>query len=224
MTTLTLVLVAGAAAAWYFQQQRRPGAGASAAAEARRLRTPLIRLADLLGIQTAAGQRARRFATGAIGEKATARLLRTLSRQGWVILHDLQLPTGKANVDHLAIAPSGRVFLIDSKLWTSEHDVHLRGTRLFHGTLDVDDRLDGLRHETRTVARLLGCPVHAVAAMHQAPVRRDGLSVGNIRIVPAAALCARLRASSRHADHFSTQAEIAARAVRLLRPYGSTGR
>ncbi|MEV3895353.1 nuclease-related domain-containing protein [Streptomyces anulatus] len=222
MTTLSLVLVAVAAAAWYVQQQRRPGAGASAAAEARRLRTPLIRLADLLGIQTAAGQRARRFATGAIGEKATARLLRTLAREGWVILHDLQLPTGQINLDHLAIAPSGRVFLIDTKLWTGDHDVHLRGSRLFHGSLDVDDRLDGLRRGARTAANLLRCPVHPVAAMHQAPVRRDGLSVGNIRIVPADALCARLRAMSRHADHFSSQAEIAARATRLLLPYGTS--
>lgn len=219
--TLLIVLVVAAAAAWYIQDRQRPGAGSSAAAEARRLRTPLVRLADLAGIQTAAGGRARNFVAGAVGEKATARLLRTLEREGWVVLHDLALPYGDANVDHLAIAPTGRVSVIDSKLWAGDYEVHVRGTRLFHGKVDVDDRLDGLRYGTRTVARLLGCPAHPVVSMHQAPVRGDGVSVGNIRVIPAENLCARLRAVARHPGHTETQAALAARAKQLLPSYGS---
>ncbi|MFD3844749.1 nuclease-related domain-containing protein [Streptomyces microflavus] len=220
--TLVVVLVVVAAVAWYLQGQRRPGAGSSAAAEARRLRTPVIRLADLLGIETAAGQRARRFAAGAVGEKATAALLRTLAREGWIILHDLALPASDANVDHLAIAPSGRIFLVESKQWSGDFLVHSRGTRLFHGEVDVDYRLDGLRYGARTVARVLGCPVLPLVAMHLAPVKGDGVSVGAIRIVPAALVCARLRGLARHPGHDLSQAAVAALVAARLPSHGRT--
>lgn len=50
--------------------------------------------------------------TGAWGEQATAKALRKLQREGWVILHDL--PAGRGNVDHIAIGPGG-VYVLDSK-------------------------------------------------------------------------------------------------------------
>ncbi|WP_439082115.1 nuclease-related domain-containing protein [Streptomyces sp. WL006] len=219
--TLLVVLVVAAAVAWYLQDQQRPGAGSSATAEARRLRTPLVRLADLVGIETAAGNRARRFAEGAAGEKATAVLLRSLTRQGWIVLHDLALPYGKANVDHLLISPTGKVFILDSKRWSGRFFVFVRNGRLWHGKVDVDDRLDGLRYETRTVANVLGIPVTPFVVMHQAPMNGDSLSVGDIRIVPAALAVARLRAASRYPGHSEKQALVAARAKRLLPSYGS---
>jgi hypothetical protein len=49
---------------------------------------------------------------GAWGEQATAKVLRPLQREGWVVLHDL--PMGKGNVDHLVVGPGG-VYLLDSK-------------------------------------------------------------------------------------------------------------
>ena len=51
---------------------------------------------------------------GAVGERRTARLLAALERHGWAVLHDLALPDGRANLDHLVIGPGG-VFVIDSK-------------------------------------------------------------------------------------------------------------
>jgi hypothetical protein len=54
---------------------------------------------------------------GAAGERRTARLLDRLTRDGYVVFHDLALPGSPANVDHLVIGPSG-VFVIDSKQWT----------------------------------------------------------------------------------------------------------
>ena len=50
--------------------------------------------------------------TGALGERATAKVLRQLEDQGWVVLHDL--PAGRGNVDHIVVGPAG-VFLLDSK-------------------------------------------------------------------------------------------------------------
>lgn len=49
---------------------------------------------------------------GAWGEQATAKVLRELERDGWVVLHDLRASRG--NVDHIVVGTAG-VFLLDSK-------------------------------------------------------------------------------------------------------------
>jgi hypothetical protein len=53
-----------------------------------------------------------RWRQGAEGEKATAKALRPLVREGWALLNDVD--TGRGNIDHLLIGPPG-VFLLDSK-------------------------------------------------------------------------------------------------------------
>jgi hypothetical protein len=50
--------------------------------------------------------------SGAWGEQATAKVLRGLEREGWIVLHDLR--AGRGNVDHIAVGPGG-VYLLDSK-------------------------------------------------------------------------------------------------------------
>lgn len=216
--TLALVLVAAAAGAWYVQARRRPGAGASAAARARRLRTPLVRLAELAGISTARGRQATKWAQGAKGERATAALLEVLARQGWTVLHDRALPHGRANVDHLAISPGGLVFVVDSKQWDRRFRVRAVRGRLLHGTRDVTARLDGLRHEAATVARVLGAPVLPVVAMHGAPVEGGELLVDGIRILPASRLAPMLRALARR--RAAAGPHPGPRAATLLPPYG----
>src|SRR6266508_1185994 len=62
-------------------------------------------------------EQARTWQRGAHGERRTARLLDRLTRDGYVVFHDLAVPDSPANVDHLAIGPTG-VFVIDSKQWT----------------------------------------------------------------------------------------------------------
>ena len=52
--------------------------------------------------------------SGAWGEVATAKTLRQVEREGWVVLHDLR--AGRGNVDHIVVGPGG-VFLLDSKRW-----------------------------------------------------------------------------------------------------------
>jgi hypothetical protein len=46
--------------------------------------------------------------------RQTARVLDRLTRDGYMVFHDLAVPGSPANVDHLVIGPSG-VFVIDSK-------------------------------------------------------------------------------------------------------------
>ncbi|MFF9123182.1 nuclease-related domain-containing protein [Streptomyces sp. NPDC014889] len=201
-------------------RNRRTGAGASAAARARELRTPGVRIADRLGIPTQRGAQAARWAAGAEGERRTAARLTALEREGWTVLHDRALPRGRANVDHLAISPLGRLYLPDTKRWSARYPVTVRDGRLFHGDYDVTDRLDGLHHEAQAVARALNLPVQPLVALDGPPIPSDGLVLDGLRIVPADGLCQELRDLDR-----TTQAPrrrpgpIAALADRLLPPY-----
>lgn len=214
--SLLLLLITGAAAFWLWNRHgetalrlwhrhgpRADNAGASAAARARQLRTPLVRLADLLGISTAAGREATRYDTAARSERRARDRLRPLLREGWALLYDRRLPRGRANVDGIAISPRGAVFLLDPKHWDRRFPLTVRAGRLWHGTRDVSNRFNGVEHETRTVAQLLGVPVVPIVAMDGAPLRGpDGqpareLTFRGVRIVPGDRLPDVLRASAR---------------------------
>lgn len=233
-TLLILTLIAATVWAWNRHRHTRTGAGTSAARRARQLRTPLVRVATAVGIRTRAEQRARRFEAGAAGEKRTGKLIDPLSREGWTILHDRGLPGTRANVDHLAISPGGAVFMPDTKHWSARYPITIRNGRLWHGTRDVTDRLDGLFHEQKLVAKVLGAPVVPIIAMHGAPLHTTNghhtheLKIHGVRIVPADRLPNVLRASHRPTTTFRaaghipgqrTAAELAHTAQRALPPY-----
>jgi len=216
--TLTLLLLA-AGAVWLYRNRRyRPGAGASSAARARKLRTPAVRIAALFNITTRAGKLAADCDAGAAGERRTAARINPLRRTGWTILHDLALPASAANVDHLAISPNGVVILPDTKRWSRRWPIRIINGRLFHGTRDVTERLNGLRYEARTVASLIGVPVIPLVLMDGAPVEGGELLLDGIRIVPAERACTVLRRLGAGRSH-GTAAELSRRARQHLQPY-----
>ena len=97
-------------------------AGESADAMARRQKEKIARLE----------RSAAMWERGAAGERATANALRTLP-DSWVVLHDVRWPGRPfANIDHIAIGPSG-VFVIDSKNWSGK-------VRLVDGVLRQNGR------------------------------------------------------------------------------------
>ena len=71
------------------------------------------RIGNLLLRFQEAPQHERAWATGAAGERELAQ---SLARRcpGAIVLHDRRLPGSRANIDHLAVAPSG-VHVIDAK-------------------------------------------------------------------------------------------------------------
>ena len=69
-----------------------------------------------------------RWRQGAEGEKATAKALRPLVRDGWVLVNDID--TGRGNLDHIVVGPPG-VFLLESKN--------------LHGTLSVSEGILAVR-------------------------------------------------------------------------------
>jgi hypothetical protein len=108
-------------------------------------------------------EQARSWRRGAHGERRTARRLDRLTRDGYVVFHDLAVPgnTG-ANVDHLVIGPSG-VFVIDSKQWTGSVHQSTDGL-VWHNHYPLDRTLERVRWEAAAVGRLLGTRTHPLRA------------------------------------------------------------
>ena len=128
-------------------------------------------------------EQARTWQRGAHGERRTARLLNRLTREGFMVFHDLALPGSDANVDHLVIGPTG-VFVIDSKQWTGQ--VHQSTDGLaWHNHYRLDRTLEAVRWEAETIGRLLGTRIHPLLCVHGAHVHGGGLDVQGVAIVPA---------------------------------------
>ena len=105
-----------------------------------------------------------RWRQGAEGEKATAKQLRPLLRNGWVLVNDVQCDRG--NVDHIVVGPAG-VFLIDTK--------NLAGIcSVSEGVLTVrwrEDPEDG--YESHSLARRTRAEAAELSArLHAAGLRR----------------------------------------------------
>ncbi len=128
-------------------------------------------------------EQARTWQRGAHGERRTARLLDRLTRDGYVVFHDLAVPGSPANVDHLVIGRSG-VFVIDSKQWTG--GVHQSADGLvWHNHYPLDRTLETVRWEAQQVSRVLGTRAAALLCVHGAHVHGGGLDAQGVAIVPA---------------------------------------
>jgi hypothetical protein len=135
------------------------------------------------GLRFRPSEQARTWQRGAHGERRTARLLLRLTRDGYVVFHDLAVPGSPANVDHLVIGPSG-VFVIDSKQWTGS--VHQGADGLvWHNHYPLDRTLETARWQAQVFGRLLGTRISALLCVHGAHVHGGGLHAQGVAIVPA---------------------------------------
>ena len=157
---------------------------------------------------------ARTWQRGAQGERRTARLLGRLTRDGYVVFHDLAVPGSDANVDHLVIGRSG-VFVIDSKQWTGQVHQGVDGL-VWHNHYPLDRTLATVRWEAEAISHLLGTRTAALLCVHGAHIDRSGLHAGGVAIVPAG----RLRDALGHDRVLSDgDVELLATTVRMrLRP------
>jgi hypothetical protein len=128
-------------------------------------------------------EQARAWQRGAHGERCTARLLDRLTRDGYVVFHDLAVPGSDANVDHLVIGPTG-VFVIDSKQWTGSVQRSADGLA-WHNHYGLDRILETVRWEAQMVGRLLGARPAVVVCVHGAHVHGGGVHAQGVAIVPA---------------------------------------
>ena len=92
------------------------------------------------------------------------------------LLHDRRLPRSKANIDHLAVTPTG-VYVIDAKKYRGRPHLKIDGglfrprvERLLVGSRDCTKLVDGVLKQVDVVRGLLepGVPVHGVLCFVEA--------------------------------------------------------
>jgi hypothetical protein len=123
---------------------------------------------------------------GARGERRTARLLASLERRGWAVLHDLAIPGSRANIDHLVIGPGG-VLVIDSKQYRGRLRLDGYGMLWHDGQLLVS-ALRKVRWAADQADEVLGIAeiqIRAMVAVHGAGVPWGQVHTDGATVVPA---------------------------------------
>ena len=112
----------------------------------------------------------RAWSTGGLGEEIVGRRLNALSDRGVIAIHDRRVPRGRANIDHIAIGPSG-VYVIDTKLHRDQR-IHLvgmspvaQGPKLFVGRWNRTEYLTKVHGQVDVLRTAVG-------------------DLGDVRIVP----------------------------------------
>ncbi|MFD0687711.1 nuclease-related domain-containing protein [Actinomadura fibrosa] len=94
-------------------------------------------------------------------ERRTEKQLKSLQRNGYLVLHARAVPrddegVSDGQIDHLVIGPSG-VYAIDSENWDKRLPVRtMSHLKLFHGPFNRKDRLDEARWEAEQASRIIG--------------------------------------------------------------------
>ena len=153
-------------------------AGASAAAEyqrraakrEQRIRSAHPRLGGLILALSDDPQSTRAWASGATGERVIGAKLDGLSGDGVLTLHDRRIPGTRANVDHIAIGPSG-IFVIDAKRYNNAK-VEIRSTGGWFSER-IERLYVGGRDKTRLVTAMAGQVAVVMEALEDQPELTD---------------------------------------------------
>lgn len=106
---------------------------------------------------------AGRWAAGAAGERATARALEGVGRDGWTVFPDVRLGGRRWNLDHVLVGPPG-VVVVETKQWRRPVRTYRRHPRI------VEERVGW---QCDAVAAALGTDlVRPYLCVHGATVRR----------------------------------------------------
>jgi hypothetical protein len=158
-----------------------------------------------------------RWLRAAAGEAATATELDRLNHRRWFVRHDVAIPGSRANVDHLAIGPSG-VWVIDTK--TTRAEVRARWGRVRFGNRCLDPA--PVRWEAEVVGDRLGVRARPLIVVHGGMPRRRARS-GTVRVLPPSRVVHHLR-WRRHRLDRTQVAELAERAERVFLPWNTVAR
>lgn len=139
-------------------------------AREQRIRTAHPKLGRLILALREEPQSTRAWDTGATGEERLGNRLNSMASDTLRVLHDRRLPRSRANIDHLAVAPSG-VYVIDAKKYTGRPRLRVEGgllcprvEKLVVGTRDCTQVVDGMLKQVDVVRAVVGdeVPVHGV--------------------------------------------------------------
>ncbi|MDK0525075.1 nuclease-related domain-containing protein [Streptomyces sp. ML-6] len=183
-----------------------------------------------------ADARAGRWVHGAVGEAATARLLRRLDgrwwwvrrvlrRPIWRVRHDLRLAGRRFNVDHILVSPCGTaVVVLDTKNWHRGRPTGLVGGRVCCGAEDRHDQVVKVSGYAQAVGKVLpGVLVLPLLVVHGSPVAGGGFEApvpgGTVWVLGTELLVPRLASAVRGARDPRRAAQLVQRVDSVLRPY-----
>lgn len=141
-----------------------------------RIRTSHPKLGGPILALTDEPQSTTAWDTGARGEEQLGKGLDERSSDRLRLLHDRRIPKSRANIDHLAVAPTG-VYVIDAKKYRGRPHLKVEGgilrprvERLLVGSRDCSRLVDGVVKQVDVVHGLLGedVPVQGVLCFVEA--------------------------------------------------------
>ena len=145
-----------------------PGASARREYERRqakreaRIREKHPKLGGLILAVTDEPQSTKAWDTGAIGEERLGQKLNELASDTLRVLHDRRIPGTRANIDHIAVTPTG-VYVIDPKRYAGRPTLKVEGgllrprtEKLLVGGRDRTKLVDGVLKQVGLVRAIVG--------------------------------------------------------------------
>jgi hypothetical protein len=131
----------------------------------RRIRTSHPKLGRLIHALSDDPQSTKAWDTGALGEERLGRMLNERVSGSLLVLHDRRIHGGRANIDHIAVSAHG-VYVIDAKKYRGRPRLRIDGgllrprvEKLFVGSRDCTELVDGVRGQVEIVRAILGSGV-----------------------------------------------------------------
>ncbi len=140
------------------------------AAREQRIRAKHPKLGGLILALSDEPQSTTAWDTGALGEERLGSRLNASESATCRVLHDRRMPGSRANIDHLAVTPTG-VYVIDAKRYKGRPQLRVEGgllrqrvDRLVVGGRDCTKLVDGVLKQAEVVRSVVGdrIPVHGV--------------------------------------------------------------
>lgn len=159
-----------------------PGASARREFERRkavreqRIRAKHPKIGGLLHALSDQPQTTTSWDTGAVGEERLGNRLNELSSELLRVLHDRRIPGTRANIDHLAVTPTG-VYVIDAKKYAGRPRVLVKGgllrprtEKLLVGKRDCTKLVNGVLKQIDIVVGAVNdsVPIHGVLCFVEA--------------------------------------------------------
>ena len=168
------------------------------------------KLGGLILALTSEPQSTTAWDSGALGEERLGRRLNELASESLRLLHDRRIPGTRANIDHLAVTPTG-VFVIDAKRYVGKRPslrieggiLRPRVEKLLVGGRDRTRLVDGVLGQVDVVRSVVGpdVPVSGVLCFVDAdwPLLGGAFTTRGVDVLWPKKLYARLAASGPHA-------------------------
>lgn len=142
----------------------------------RRLRATHPKIGGLVHALSNEPQTTSAWDTGALGEERLGNRLNELASDRLRVLHDRRIPGSRANIDHLAVTPTG-VYVIDAKKYAGRPRLKVEGglmrprtEKLLVGTRNCTKLVDGALKQIAVVKGAIGAgiPIHGVLCFVEA--------------------------------------------------------